>query len=340
MSLVVDTKYLLLISSKLDNFKKKTDVLWNFRCPYCMDSKKKSSKSRGYMYRKNNDLFFKCHNCTKGTTMSNFIQSLDPILHKEYVLERFRSGDTHPNHNYKKPVLLSSKTEDIFRSKRKNIYEISGLDPIDTLPDGHFAKSYIQNRKIPKEHWNKLHFTNDFKKFVQSINPEKSSNLKSKDPRIVIPFFDETGSLIAVQGRALEDSVARYITIKTNELNKKIYGLERLNKNNKIWIFEGPIDSLFIPNSLATAGSELTSLLKEFPEATFVFDNEPSNKEITENMSRVIDSGSKIVIWDKENKNKDINDMVLSGMDIHTELESCVYSGLEAKFRFNVWRRL
>ena len=340
MSLVVDTKYLLLVSSKLINFKKKTDVLWNFRCPYCMDSKKKDSKSRGYVYRKSNDLYYKCHNCSKGTTMSNFLQFLDPILHKEYVLERFRSGDTHPNHNYKKPILLSSKTEDILKAKKKNIYELTGLESIYSLPNGHFAKSYIESRKIPKEHWNKLFFTNDFKKYVETINLEKSINLKSKDPRIVIPFFDETGSLIAVQGRSLEDPIARYITIKTNESNKKIYGLERLNKNNKIWVFEGPIDSLFIPNSLATAGSELTSLLKEFPNATFVFDNEPSNKEIVENMSRVIDSGSKIVIWNKENKNKDVNDMVLAGLDIYKELEESIYSGLEAKFRLNTWRRL
>lgn len=305
-----------------------------------MDSKKKTSKSRGYVYRKHNDLFFKCHNCSKGTTFSNFIQHLDPILHKEYVLERFKSGDTHPNHNYKKPVLLSSKTEDILKSKKKVVYDLDGLESIESLPNGHYAKTYIQNRKIPKEHWNKLFYTNDFKKYVESINLEKSANLKSKDPRIVIPFFDESGSLIAIQGRALEDLVARYITIKTHESNKKIYGLERLNKNNKIWIFEGPIDSLFIPNSLATAGSELSSLIKEFPNAIFVFDNEPSNKEIVNNMSRVVDSGCKIVIWKKENILKDVNDMVLSGLDIYKELEESVYSGLEAKFRLNVWRKI
>ena len=116
MSILVDSKYLSLISSKLLQFKKKTELLWNFKCPYCGDSQKRESKSRGYVYRKHNDLFFKCHNCVKGTTFSNFLQFLDPILHKEYVFERFRSGDTHPNHNYKKPILVSSEAKNRFQN--------------------------------------------------------------------------------------------------------------------------------------------------------------------------------------------------------------------------------
>jgi hypothetical protein len=208
------------------------------------------------------------------------------------------------------------------------------------LPDGHYAKEYIRSRLIPFEHWNKLFFTSDFKEFVGSINKEKSKNLKSKDSRIVIPFFDQKGKLIAVQGRALEDNIARYITIKTKEDNDKIYGLERLNKNIPIWVFEGPIDSLFVKNGLATAGSELSKLIKDFPEAIFVFDNEPSNKQIIQNMENVIDSGCKIVIWKKANTHKDVNDMVISGIDIDKELSESVYSGLEAKFRYNIWKRL
>jgi hypothetical protein len=338
MSVLVDSKYLSLVSPKLEHFKKKTDVLWNFKCPYCGDSKKRESKSRGYVYRKHNDLFFKCHNCMKGTTFSNFLQFLDPILHKEYVFERFKSGDNHPNHNYKKPILVSSTAKNRFQKKVID-YNI-GLESILDLPDGHYAKEYIRSRLIPFEHWNKLFFTSDFKKYIKSINEDKSGNLKSKDPRIVIPFYDQKGVLIAVQGRALEDSNARYITIKTKEENPKIYGLERLNKNTPIWVFEGPIDSLFVKNGLATAGSELSKLIKDFPEAIFVFDNEPSNKQIIQNMENVIDSGCKIVIWKKSNTHKDVNDMVISGIDIDKELSDSVYSGLEAKFRYNVWRKV
>jgi hypothetical protein len=338
MSILVDTKYLSLISSKLLNFKKKTGTLWNFRCPYCLDSKKKESKSRGYVYRKNNDLFFKCHNCNKGTTFPNFIKFLDDVLYKEYVMERFIGGDTHPNHNYKKPELLSSNTKEKF-IKRSKLYDIE-LESISDLPEGHYAKEYIKDRMIPNFHWNKLFFAPDFKEFSMTINPEKSKNLKRDDPRIVIPFFDENYEFIAFQGRSLLDSQVKYITIKTYEEAPKIFGLERLSLNNKIWIFEGPLDSLFIENSLATAGSDLKVLLTKFPQGIYVFDNEPDNKQIIQNMEYVIDSGSQIVIWNKDNKYKDVNDMVLVGLDVRNMLEECVYTDLEAMFRFNEWRKV
>jgi hypothetical protein len=338
MSILVDSKYLSLVSPKLMFFKQKTNILWNFKCPYCGDSKKKETKARGYVYRKHNDLFFKCHNCMKGTTFSNFLKFLDPVLHKQYVFERFTSGDTHPNHNYKKPILVSSEAKNKFQKKTIS-YDI-GLESISVLPDKHYAKEYIRSRNIPFEHWDKLFFVPDFKEYVKTINEDKSKNLKSKDPRIVIPFFDERGKLIAVQGRALEDNNARYITIKTHDDNDKIYGLERINKNVPVWIFEGPIDSLFVKNGLATAGSELSKLIKDFPQAIFVFDNEPSNKQIIQNMKIVIESGCNIVIWKKDNKHKDVNDMVLAGFDIDSVLKECVCSGLEARFRYNVWKRL
>lgn len=338
MSLLVDTKYLSLISSKLLNFKKKTGTLWNFRCPYCLDSKKKETKSRGYVYRKHNDLFFKCHNCNKGTTFPNFLKFLDEPLYKEYVMERFLSGDTHPNHNYKKPELESNNTE-VKLQKRIQNYSIE-LESIDSLQEKHWVKEYVKNRKIPNYHWNKLFFAPDFKKFAESINPNASKNLKKDDPRLVIPFFDEEYKLIAFQGRSLLDSAVKYITIKTYEEAPKIFGLERLNLNKRIWIFEGPIDSLFVENSLATAGSDLKSLLPKYPEAIYVFDNEPDNKQIIQNMEYVIDCGSKIVIWDKNNKYKDVNDMVLADINILDLLENSIYSELEARFRFNVWRKI
>lgn len=339
MSLIVDTKYLLLLSPKLLGFKKKTESLWNFRCPYCHDSKKKDNKARGYVYRKNNDLFYKCHNCSKGTTMSNFVKYLDPILHKEYVLERFVSGDNHPNHNYKKPILLSSSTKDHFQKKSVD-YGIVGLESIASLDTKHWVRMYVENRAIPQEHFDKLFFAPDFKAFAELYDPQKSAGLKAKEPRLVIPFFDSDGKFVAFQGRSLEGSTVRYITIKIKEEYEKIYGLERLNTNNRVWIFEGPIDSLFVRNSIAASGAELQKLIGRYKSSVFVFDNEPSNKEIVENMRRVIDSGNQIIIWDKSIKEKDVNDMVLADMDIERILDNSVCSGLEAKFKFNIWKRV
>lgn len=335
----VDVKYLNLVSVHLRLFKKKNESLWNFRCPFCLDSKKKSSKARGYMYRKGNDLYFKCHNCNTGRTMSTFLQFVDPELQKKYVMERFVSGDQHPNHNYKKPILVSSEKAKTIFEKKKEIYKI-GIPSIKELPDKHYAKQYVISRMIPQEHWNKLFFANDFRDFVSRWNPSKFDSLKPRDPRIVIPFFDESGEMIAFQGRALEDSTVRYITIKLKEENRKIFGLERLNINNTIYVVEGPIDSLFLNNSIAAAGAELSKLISTYKNAVFVFDNEPNNKEIVSNMEKVLNLGSKLVIWDKNIKQKDINDMVLDGIDIKNVIEENVYSGLEGIAKLSFWKRV
>ena len=52
---MVDIQYLLTLSPRLDRFKKKSNNLYNFRCPYCGDSQKKQSKARGFVYSMKNE---------------------------------------------------------------------------------------------------------------------------------------------------------------------------------------------------------------------------------------------------------------------------------------------
>ena len=102
MSLIIDSKYLKLISYRLRNFKQKKDYLWNFSCPFCGDSKKKITKARGYVFQKDNNLFFGCHNCGHGTNIGNLINQIDPSLQKEYIMERYKFGEMKSS-NYKEP---------------------------------------------------------------------------------------------------------------------------------------------------------------------------------------------------------------------------------------------
>ena len=91
----IDSKYLNIIGPQLLKFKKKGDFLWNFRCPYCGDSEKSRTKARGYVFRKKNDLFYKCHNCGVGATLGNLIKHVDSKIHNDIqnrvgVLEKWR----------------------------------------------------------------------------------------------------------------------------------------------------------------------------------------------------------------------------------------------------------
>lgn len=338
MTIYIDRKYIQLLSPKLDRFSRKNDDLFNFRCPICGDSQKNKYKARGYIFRKKNDLFYRCHNCSVGMTMNNFIKLLDANLHKEYVMERYKSGESGHS-NYEKPKTVTDFVLPKFKIKLD-------LESIESLEDNHYAKSYLINRKIPKTFFKDLYYAFDFKKFIDKLIPNNGKNLKENDPRIIIPFYDKNKNLIAVQGRALEaDSRTRYITIKIDEHSPKIYGLERMDKNKKIYIVEGPFDSMFIPNSIAAAGSNLKDLGRyvDINNSVIVYDNQPRNKDIVKQLSTTIESGHNVCIWPDKMIFKDINDMILNGinsLDILYIIDQNTFNGLKAKFRLQSWKKI
>lgn len=331
VSLYIDVKYLNLSSSNLSLFKKKGEALWNFRCPFCGDSEKKKSKARGYIYKKANDLYYRCHNCGYGTTFSKFLEKIDPVLKREYVKERFLNGETG-KHNYKKPVLFAPPK---FQNKVK-----INLQSIEDLQEDHWARKYVRDRYIPDSHYRNLYFAPDFKKFVEEMGSPKFADLKEDDPRLVIPFYDEEGNLFAFQGRALKDSKVRYISIKLNTDAPLIYGLDRVNKDAPVYVVEGPLDSLFLKNSIAAAGSDLSRVLSTIPNPIFVFDNEPRNKEICKTMAKLLSSGKKFVIWPNSLLEKDINDMALSGRNYEKVIQENTFEGIEACAKFAFWRKV
>ncbi len=302
MSLWVDTKFLNAISFRLKQFKKVKENLFKFRCPECGDSKKSTNKARGYIFSRKNDLYFKCHNCGSAHTFSNFLKTLDPNLHKKYVLERFANGE-NKNSNYKKPKNIFPDSKPKFASKSIN------LPSIAELPEKHFCRDYIEQiRKIPKEHLGRLYFAKDFQHFVDEMAPGKHFNL-GHTPKLIIPFFDYDHKLFAFQARALVDD-QRYITIKLGEDKPKIFGLERLDLEKPIYVLEGPLDTFWLPNAIAAAGSDLPTSINP-KNCTFIFDNENS-REIKNKMNQIIHMRYKIVIWPKMCRvwGKDINEIV------------------------------
>ena len=260
MALYIDAKYVRLVSSRLRNFKQKNSNLWNFSCPYCGDSQTNKLKARGYVYAKGNDLFYRCHNCGVGTNAANFIKHVDASLHGEYVLEKYKSGTGAANTYHRK----SSDTSRIFTNppkfghiKKRSIIEHG--EWLSNLPSGHFCLTYVENRLIPEEHYDKLLFTSNYKAFCDALIPNHDKKLV-EDARLVIPYFNYQNELIAVSGRALEtsDRTLRYVTLRTNEsTNKLVFGMDRVDLKKRVYLVEGPLDSLFLNNCVAS-GSNLS----------------------------------------------------------------------------------
>ena len=330
MQSYIDVKYVNIISPFLQQFKKKGDFLWNFRCPYCGDSQKSRTKARGFVYRKKNDLFYKCHNCGVGTTLGKLIEHLDSKSYKDYIMERYKSGVKTVN---KEPEFKFD--EPVFRSKDV----CSTLNSLEELQDDHPARKIIDRRNLPISSYKDLFLCPEFYKFTNNLIPNKFPSLDGDHPRLLIPFRDEEGEVFAYQGRAFGNEQPKYLTIKLQERDK-IFGLDRIDKREEVLVVEGPLDSLFLDNCIAVAGADVPNLDCDF---TVVFDNEPRNKELLKQVEKAINRGHKICLWPEGMEYKDINDMILGGYtkeEIQDLIKHNTYQGTTATLWFTKWRKI
>jgi hypothetical protein len=271
------------------------------------------------------------------TTFYNFLDKVDPSMIKEYALERYKNGETG-NNNYPKPDFEEYKQE---APKFKRALE---LPSIESLPEAHFAKVYVQQRRIPETFLSQLYFAEDFAAFIQHLGIEKEG-LHKNDPRLVIPFYDKEKNLVAIQGRALGESKLRYITIKLHDDNQKVFGADRIDEDKTIYVVEGPIDSMFLDNAVATADSNLESITSIYDKSkvVLVFDNEPRNKEIVKKIDDAIENHFHVVIWPEMIESKDINDMVIDGFspdEIQDIISKYTFVNLRAKAELVNWKKV
>jgi transcription elongation factor Elf1 len=319
----VDVKYINLISARFQKFKRVKNNLYNFRCPICGDSQKNRNKARGYLYQVKNNTNFKCHNCGLNISFNNFLKQIDSTIHKQYIFEKFKEGHTGKNFTVEEPVFNFESPK--FKLKLN-------LPKASSNPD---AKKYLENRKLNSDNY---YYVDKFKEWTNSLRPT-FDNTDKDEPRIIIPLFYQN-SFVGFQGRALGPSKVKYITIMLTDDAPKIYGLDEIEKDKTVYITEGPFDSTFVYNSIALCGADGDVSKWGIHDAVWIYDNEPRNEEITSRILRTIDRGEKVVIWPSTIKEKDINDMILSGLNVQTMIESNTYSGLEAKLKFTTWKKI
>lgn len=334
MSLFIDKKFVSLVSPKLERFKQKSEYLWNCRCKICGDSSKNKIKARGYFYRRKSDIFYICHNCGTSLSLGNFIKIIDPSLYREYQLERYKNESSG---NVAKPDFSMAKEKPVFKTK-------INLTSIADLPINHKAGQYLLSRKIPRDRLHDIYYAPNFREFVLEMLPNYDKTLYD-EPRIIFPFYDVDDELLGFQGRAIGDSKVKYITIKLDEENAKIFGANKVDPNKRIYVVEGPIDSMFLQNSVATMDASLynVSLLLGNHDYVFIHDNEPRNAAIVKHMEKTISHGKNIFIWPQGIESKDINDYILTGAtssEIQSIIDRNTFEGLRAKLEFERWKRI
>ena len=326
----LDTKYINLASASLQKYKKVKTGLYTFRCPYCGDSKKNKNKTRGYLFQVKGDHVFKCHNCGITRSFSNFLKDHAPHVYDEYVMERYKEGTI--GKNVPKPDLTQFVHTPKFEKRTVD------LEPLSRLNNFHVAKKYILDRGIPENKLDRLYYCPNFKEW-SNTQKQTFPDTTNDEARIIIPLNDTDGNLIGFQGRSLSPNAKmRYITVMLDENAPKLYGLDHINKNETIYIVEGPLDSFFLENSVAMCGSDVDIRTLGWSDYIWVYDNEPRSRQITDKISKSIDAGDSVVIWPSTIKQKDLNDMVVSGVNVKSVIQSNVYQGLKAKLQLSNWK--
>tara|TARA_R110000868_G_scaffold82117_3_gene232027 strand:- start:547 stop:1572 length:1026 start_codon:yes stop_codon:yes gene_type:complete len=336
----VDIQYAQHLSGRLDRFRitNRHPYKINFRCPICGDSQKNKSKARGWLLERDNNLFFYCHNCGESHNFGNFLKAVDPMAYNNYVADKFvGNANTTP-----KAAVSTLESTTFAQPKFATTSPLKKIKKISQLHHGHPAKKYIDIRQIPSKHQYRIYYTSTFKAWINTIVPNKFENIKKDEARIVIPFLDADGKCFGVSARSMDpEAYLRYITIMFDDV-PKIFGLDKVVFSEKYYIVEGALDSMFLSNAVAMAGADGgTAALRCVENAVFVFDAEPRNREIHKRMEKIIDAGHSIVIWPHDIPGKDINEMVLSGKIscVESLMRTITYKGLDAKMKFQQWRR-
>lgn len=335
-SIALDRKFIDQISSQLDRFKWKHNNTAEFRCFECGDSDKSKSKCRGYFYIYDNQYFFKCHNNGISLPFHLILKEFFPEVYSEYCLDgmvnkRPENLAIKLNSDAKKSFLYNSKVE-----STSVIY----------LLDDHPAKKYCLGREIPRRKLFKIYYSDDFCAWINKYFPDLNYKRLPTDQRIIFTFADQENKIFGAQGRVINDSDKnRFITIKIDGHKQKLFGLNNINMDKPIFVVEGIIDSLFLPNCLALCGGDVSSVLSELPQDDLyiVLDNEPRSKDTVRRMKRAIDKGFKVCFWDIPSKYKDINQMVLSGYPVRNLLKiikTSSKSGCAATLELSKWSRI
>ena len=368
----LERKYLSQVVSLLDMGKWTNENTLNHRCPYCGDSQKNKHKARGYHFAVKQSFVYKCHNCGKSTSSVRFLKDHFPVVYKEYIKEWLTESGKKPR---TKPTRSANDFKFTPRKELLNTMKEIDLSAV-CFPANEkiVAKEFLQSRMIPDEQIKNLWYVTNARSLTVYANKRGISETKVDkgasthfdtrgvddghketqhgipvdDQRIVIPFI-VNGELVGMTGRAMDDSFLRYLTLRFKDDVPLVFNYDKVDKTKTVLVTEGPLDSLFLPNSMAIAGSdykkldELDTKLKD--NAILIFDNETRNKQILDKVSSAIDDGFTVCIWnDRRVANyKDINEMVLAGLSTDVIVDiitSNAYSGLSAKTKLSEYKKI
>jgi hypothetical protein len=284
--------------------------IYNFECPICREGKSSGKKRRGFFFAPEN--YFHCKNCQRSWSVADWIMEVEGISFKQVC----KDANDHDN-TFNEIIGKHSDTPAIKLKQYSLPYDSINLsDPLQ-----------LQYHRNNKEVQMCLKYIRD-RRLNTAVNRPKTFYISLTDKiyrnRLCIPFYDINGKIVYYQARALyerDEEIAKYLS---KQGDKSLFGINNISSSLEyIFIFEGPIDSMFCQNGVAVCGLSLTEKQKEqldkyrLYDKIWILDNQLDNQEVCEKYNEIIDRGEKIFFWPEEFKEyKDINEVcVATGKD-------------------------
>lgn len=327
----LDYSYLLQVGSRLDLFSEIRRGQYRARCPFCGDSKKSKTLSRLYFFEAEEKVRAYCHNCGYSSTLAYFIKNIDPRLFEEYKLHKFKESVSGSRTQKTEEKPMKTRVSDRFKSRKS---KMSHCHPVEKSQK---CISYLNGRKIPEKYWSDLFYLENVFEFVREI-PKYADVSPLNTPSLVIPYYLPDRIITIVTIRSLQSKF--YAKYEIND-GPRIWGLQYLDKENRSYCFEAPIDAMMVDNGTSMGGIHLSKdaedlLVSMTKEVVYVFDNDYStNRQVKIELERRIQQGYSVVIYDKEFLWKDSNDAVVKGgwsrCTLKDYLDSRTFKGSRAK---------
>ena len=335
----IDVKFLNLVSSRLLRYKIKKNTGAEFhavcRCNICGDSAKDARKTRGNFYSSKGEIFYKCFNCGASTHFSAWLKDFDANIFTEYRLEKYAESKE----------VTQIVTKDYSEKVRKTIVPdiFASLKSVIQLSENHPARKMIENRKIPAHFHASMYYAPKFFEWTKEHTEKFENVITNEHPRWIIPWYNQKNEIIGYQARCFGAEMPKYYTIVLDKSAKKIYGMERVDFKERIYVVEGPIDSLMLSNCIAIGSSALHTFRTDETEATYVLDNENRNSAILKEYAKLIELGVDVCIMPDDWKFKDLNDAIVGGFSsekLKSFIDQNTYNGLAAKIKLSQWRKV
>ncbi len=305
----------------------------------CSDSKKSSTKKRGWASEYKNGLYISCFNCGYSASFQWFLKTEYPFYYQDYLKEKFEEKSYHLDSAKLSNSSQLSKPIDLFTSE----YDSLSLQQIKDLPLNHKATQYLRNRSIPVDIYNEFYYSDNFSKYINTEIQPGLDYSADQDRRIIIPYYNKYKKIFVIQGCSIDDQSPKYMTIKTDKNADLIYGLDKVDFSKKVYITEGVFDSLMINNALAVSGAlvNIDKLLKYTTKESLIIlpDNDFNNKYTQKFQLQIIKKGFKIVLWNKKIPFKDLNEAIIKGYsenDLMKYFEHNTFQGLMAESRYRM----